>query len=363
MKRIMVTGAGGSPATGFVRSLRDAPEPYYLIGVDVDPYNLQRAQTDECHLVPRVTDPDYLPIMLDIISQTRPHLLHVQISSEMVALSKLRGALPCTTFLPRHATVVTCDDKFASYDCWSRAGLVVPETVMLNEPADLAEAFERFGPRLWLRFTVGSAGRGALGASDLREARLWVDSHGGWGHFTAARWLDPHTVTWQSIWRNGELIVAQGRKRLYWEFANRAPSGVTGITGTGVTVRDPVVDQIAQRAVKAIDPTPMGIFGVDLTYDRDGVPNPTEINVGRFFTTHQFFTAAGLNMPYIFVKSALGETLPYIARTLNPLEPGLAWVRGMDVEPILTTERRIAEARNDLMRRRARVLMPRAMGA
>ena len=37
MKRIMVTGAGGSPATGFVRSLRAAPEPYYLIGVDVDP--------------------------------------------------------------------------------------------------------------------------------------------------------------------------------------------------------------------------------------------------------------------------------------------------------------------------------------
>ena len=64
-----------------------------------------------------------------------------------------------------------------------------------------------------------------------------------------------------------------------------------------MTVSDPVVDDIAQRAIRAINPEPSGIFGVDLTYDRDGVPNPTEINIGRFFTTHQFFTAAGLNMP------------------------------------------------------------------
>ena len=45
MKRVIVTGAGGSPAIGFVRSLRTAPEPFYLIGLDVNPYNLQLAPT------------------------------------------------------------------------------------------------------------------------------------------------------------------------------------------------------------------------------------------------------------------------------------------------------------------------------
>jgi hypothetical protein len=33
----------------------------------------------------------------------------------------------------------------------------------------------------------------------------------------------------------------------------------------------------------------------------------TEINVGRFFTTHQFFTALGLKLPYICVKLAFGS--------------------------------------------------------
>jgi carbamoyl-phosphate synthase large subunit len=355
MKRVVVTGAGGTPAIGFSRSLRAAPEPFHVIGFDTNPYNLQRAETDERYLVPPVSDPEYLPIVLDILRETKPDLLHVQISAEMIALSGLRDRLPCRTFLPRHETVLACEDKYASYVVWEKAGLKVPSTLPIHRPQDLTAAFEKLGPTLWLRFTSGSAGRGALPTSNLDEARLWIDSHGGWGKFTAAERLEAQTITWQSLWKGGELVVAQGRKRLYWEFANRAPSGVTGITGTGITVADPVVDEVALRAIRAIDPAPNGIFGVDLTYDKDGVPNPTEINIGRFFTTHQFFTAAGLNMPYLFVKCGLDEPLPTVPRRINPLASGLAWIRGMDIEPILTTEAQIEAPVAELAARRQRV--------
>jgi hypothetical protein len=358
VKRVVVTGAGGSPALGFSRSLRTAPEPFYLIGFDTNRYTLQRAETDERYLIPAISDSSYLSVVLDILSEVKPDLLHVQISAEMLALSASRHQLPCKTFLPKHETVVACEDKFASYRRWRDAGLTVPETILLNEPRDLERAFKQFGPRLWLRFTSGSAGRGALPTSDSDEARLWIDFRRGWGQFTAAACLEPQTITWQSIWRGGDLVVAQGRKRLYWEFASRAPSGVTGITGTGVTVSDSGVDEIAQQAILAVDPKPEGIFGVDLTYDRDGVPNPTEINVGRFFTTHQFFTAAGLNMPYIFVQCALDDRLPHISRRINPLTPGLAWVRGMDMTPILTSEQAIDAAAEELQRRRTRLSTP-----
>jgi carbamoyl-phosphate synthase large subunit len=355
MKRIVVTGAGGSPGIGFTRSLRAAPEAFHIIGLDTNPYTLQRAETDERYLAPKVSDPDYLPFILDLFHETQPDLLHVQISVEMIAISGLRDRLPCKTFLPSHPTIVTCEDKFASFVKWREAGLKVPETMLIKTPDDLTTAFSRFGPRLWLRFTSGSAGRGALPTEDPEQARLWIDFHRGWGSFTAAECLEAHTITWQSIWKNGELIVAQGRKRLYWEFSGRAPSGVTGITGTGVTVSDPVVDEIAIRAVKAIDPSPQGIFGVDLTYDKQRVPNPTEINIGRFFTTHQFFTQAGLNMPYIFVQCGLDGPMPEISRKINPLTPGLAWIRGMDVVPVLTTEGAIRKCEDQLVERRRRL--------
>ena len=355
MKRVVVTGAGGSPAIGFCRSLRAAPEDFFLIGFDTNPYTLKRAETDERYLVPKVSDPDYLAIVSEILSDTKPDIMHVQISAEMISISSLRDSLGCRTFLPRHETILACEDKFASYVRWRQAGLKVPETILLHELGDLEHAFERFGPRLWLRFTSGSAGRGALPTSDPEEARLWIEFHRGWGKFTAAECLEEQTITWQSIWKNGELVVAQGRKRLYWEFANRTRSGVTGITGTGVTVSDPMVDDIAVRAIRAIDQEPNGIFGVDLTYDKNGTPNPTEINIGRFFTTHEFFTAAGLNLPYIFVQCALGDPLSSLPQTINPLPSGLAWIRGMDVLPVLTSEGAIRESVAELEARRRRL--------
>ena len=131
-----------------------------------------------------------------------------------------------------------------------------------------------------------------------------------------------------SVWRGGELVVAQGRKRLYWELSRISPSGVTGVTGAGVTVADPALDELAEAAVLAIDPHPDGLFGVDLTYDRAGVPNPTEINVGRFFTTHQFFTALGVNLPYAYLKLAFGEPPPTFPRRRNPAPEGMVWIRG-----------------------------------
>ena len=36
MKRILVTGAGGSPSANFIRSLRAADEEYYIVGTDAD---------------------------------------------------------------------------------------------------------------------------------------------------------------------------------------------------------------------------------------------------------------------------------------------------------------------------------------
>ena len=58
----------------------------------------------------------------------------------------------------------------------------------------------------------------------------------------AAEHLGRETVTWQSIWHDGRLVVAQGRRRHSWAFGNRAQSGVTGLTGVGETVGDPALD-------------------------------------------------------------------------------------------------------------------------
>lgn len=351
-KRILVTGAGGAPSTNFIRSLRDAPEKFYIVGVDANKYNLQRAESDKKYLVPLANHNLYFNILKDIIQDEKIDFIHPQMDPEVYAISNKKDELGVRSLLPDHKTIEICQNKFDSYEKWKNAGLKVPETSLISEKSDLVKAFRDYGSPIWIRDIVSpGGGKGSFKAEDMNIATAWIDYCKGWGNFSAAECLEDKTVTWMSLWKEGELIVAQSRKRLYWEFANRAPSGVTGITGTGITVSDEKLDKIALDSIYAIDKKPNGIFSVDLTYDKKGNPNPTEINIGRFFTTHYFFTKAGLNMPYLMIKSAFGEGIPEIKKKINPLPSGLAWVRGMDIHPVLTTIDEIEKYDIDLQNR------------
>ena len=356
MKRILVTGAGGTPSTNFVRSLRKAEEQFYFIGVDCDKYYLQRAETDERYLICRSNDNEYIQYLQQIIKETKPDLIYMQPDQEILKISEHRDDLNVRVFLPEHKTIEILQDKYESFKKWKEAGLTVPETMLIENEDDLHIAFKKFGSVVWLRAIISpGGGKGSFRATNFEIAKAWVDYSEGWGNFIAAECLKEATVTWQSIWKDGDLIVAQGRKRLYWEFSNRAPSGVTGITGTGVTISDPEIDKIAEKVIRSIDDKPNGIFSVDLAYDNDNIPNPTEINIGRFFTTHFFFTSAGLNMPYIFVKLAFGESIPTLSQKVNPLTPGLVWIRGMDFNPTLTDLNHIKLYEDDFKHRLEKV--------
>jgi carbamoyl-phosphate synthase large subunit len=336
MKRVLVTGAGGSPAVNFTRSLRKAPEPFFLVGTDADKFYLMRAETDARYLVPLARDADYLAVLNQIIDREKIELVHAQNDAEVSFLSQNREKLHAKTFLPAKETVKTCQDKFLSFERWSAAGIKVPRTRIVKTHEDVQRCLDEFGGKMWIRATSGAGGRGSLPVSDVDTAVNWLNFQKGWdGTFTASELLEKDSITWMSIWNEGSLVVAQGRRRLYWELSKLSPSGVTGATGAGETVSDPVLDDIAQRAIVAVDARPHGLFAVDLTYDANGVPNPTEINIGRFFTTHQFFTELGVNMPFLYVKLAYGEELPKLARTLNPADDHMVWIRGIDFEPVL----------------------------
>lgn len=350
MKRILLSEAGGTLTRNVVMSLRQAPEKIHITGVSSNPYELELSDCDENHLVPSARDKDFIPVLADIVERTGSQFVHSQHDGVIKVLAQHRERIPAPVFLPTTETVEACIDKYASYALWEKAGIPVPRTLEVRTPADLKAAFEELGPTIWLRLKEGGGGAGSLPTDDHEFARIWIDHFQGWGRFTAAELLSPQSVTWTSIWKDGELVVAQGRKRLNWLFANRALSGVTGVTGVGLTVSDPAVDELSRRAILAIDEAPNGIFSVDMTYGKDGTLCPTEINIGRFFTTIHFFTAAGVNFPYIFLKLAFGEAPPDILRKINPLPPGKLWIRGMDTAPVLSDEKAIEKYHVDLKR-------------
>ena len=338
--RIQIGGAGGAPSNNFIRSLREAEHPYYLIGTCASPTDIFLADVDERYVVPPAADPSFRDRLLRLLERTKPALLHVQNDHEVKAISRLRDDVRSTgvrLFMPAPETVEICLDKYASYKIWRERGVRVPATMLLHDAGDLKNAMAELGPKIWVRAIAGAGGAGSLPTDSFDFARFWIEHHNGWGSFTASECLTEKTTTWLSIWNEGELVVAQSRRRWSWNFGNRTLSGVTGITGVAETYGDAEVDRLAEQAIRAVDAVPHGIFGVDMTYGHDGLPYVTEINIARFFTTHYFFTKAGLNMPDMFCRLALFGERPNVSKRVNPLPDGLVWIRGMDVEPVLTT--------------------------
>ena len=325
--RILLTGAGGPASIGVARSLRD----HYLVGTDANPYALHFAEVAQKHLTPKASDPGYIAALKDICECERIEFVHAQPDAEVAAISEYRDCLP-PTYLPSHATVRRCQDKLATWRAWSKGGVPVPHTLLIGEYADLVHAFSELERPFWIRLRSGAAGAGSLKVSDLDEARTWITRHRGWGDFIASEYLPGRCFTYQTLWYHGAMVVGQGRERLDWAMGNRAPSGVTGVTGVARISNDPTVAAIATRAVLAVDHEPHGIYGVDMKCDSAGVPNPTEINIGRFFTTIEFFTQLGLNIPEMYVQIAQTGALP---REVKRLDEGWFWVRSMDAPPKL----------------------------
>ena len=344
-KKIIITGAGSAQANGVINSLLMADEGEKIIGLGSDAADLMICRAHKKYQVPHSNAVNYKVALLYVLELERPQMIHFQHDAELAVALRFRDeieALGVSMLVPDYSTIDTCVHKYKSWQKFKQAGITVPKNLVLSKPSDLEHAFKELGNKdgyIWLRsMSIGGGGKGALPSNNYDEAKEWIDRAHGWGDFTAAELLGKDTVTWLSIWQDGKLIVAQTRRRKAWAHSALSVSGVTGITKISETCSDSEVDRIAIDSVHAVSATPNGIYGVDMTYDRTGVPNPTEINISRFFTTIQFFTEAGLNMPKILKDIVLYNRKPELENNINPLPDGLLWLRAMDTPPLLTTQ-------------------------
>ncbi len=350
MSKVLIAGCGGAPSEGVVNSLLLAKDGEEIIGIGSEPTDLVLSNVKRKYVVPYADAPEYKKELFKVLNKEKPDLFHCQNDLEIFEVSKIRNEIldaGIKLFMPTHEVIDICVNKFKSYEKWEKAGVKVPKNIAINNETDLKKSFDKLGNndgKIWIRFSdIGGGGKGALPTNDFEFAKRWIDKFNGWGNFCAAEMLTPDTVTWLSIWHEGELVVAQTRIRKGWTHGNRTLSGVTGVTKVGQTFSDDIVNTVSIDAIKAIDPKPHGIYGVDMAYDSQGFPNPTEINISRFFTTILFFTEAGLNMPKIFKDIALYNKFPTLEKKINPLPDGLMWMRGMDTHPKLMTSQEIKE--------------------
>lgn len=339
MKRVLITGAGGAAAANFIKCLRMADEDFYLVGSDIDKRHLELCKgLDAKYVVPRVDDPSYPRKINKLIKIEKIEFLHPQPDVEVGFIAKCREKFRAKTFLPDKRTVEKCQNKMSLAELLRKQGIPVAESYLVENENDLKAAIKTLLPRVgkvWLRAVRGAGSKASLPITEFEHGKMWIDYWAkmrgvGWGDFMAAEFLPGKEFAFQSIWRDGEIVTSQARERLEYFFGHLMPSGQTSTPSVARTVHRDDVNETATKAIRAVDPKATGIFCADIKENVDGVPCLTEINVGRFFTTSNFFAEAGSNMPYYYIKMAYGEELPKLPK-YNPIPADWYWVRNLDM--------------------------------
>jgi carbamoyl-phosphate synthase large subunit len=341
MTTVLLLGAGGSAGANVVDALRLSGRGYRVVGVDVSPVRLHLSLADERVVGCRPTDPAYADGLRRLVETRAVDMVHPQPDPEVIAVGALRERLGAMTFLPSQAALETAADKAGFAARMARAGVPVPQSTAYSDLSTVVaqtEAMLHDHERVWVRARTGAGSRASLPVRSGEQARAWI----GWwtsekemraDEFMAAEMLPGREFAYQSVWQDGELVAGQARERVEYLYGFLTPHGQTSTPAVARTVKEPRVDALAQAAVRALDPRPQGAYCVDIKEDASGDPRVTEVNAGRFFTTSNFLAHAGLNMPDMLVRCALGERLPRLPS--SPLPADLYWIRMVDMGYVL----------------------------
>jgi carbamoyl-phosphate synthase large subunit len=340
---VLVTGAGGPLGVNLTRSLRRIDGCPRLIGTDANRWHLPLALTDVTYRIPLARDrAGYLRAVREIARREQIAAILPTHPVEVRAIAELRDAGELDgigTALPRTRVLAVADDKAATQALLAAAGVPVPRTILLERDDDVDRAFADYaagGDPVWIRGS-GAPGLGIGGAAlpcrDPGVARAWIAHHRGWGRMAASEYLPGANLSWMAAFERGRLLAAGCRERLEYVLPHVSPSGITGAPAVSRTVARDDVSEIGERAVRAVDGEPHGVYFVDLKGDRDDAPRVTEINAGRCGTTVEAYSEAGFNFPWLLLSMARGERIEPPADPHRVVDPDVYWVRTLDCGP------------------------------
>ncbi len=328
MKKILITSASGPLATGMVRAIRALEEPYEIIGVDTNPLHFHGIDAEKKFLIPRIAEPAFLPVIRQIIDEVKPDLFFPLHDDEMPIFAAMEN-LGVKTFLPTPEFFKLTQDKLASFDHFIKHGVPVPDTILINDEDDLKRAISRFDGETWLRAVRGAGGKGAFRAQSYDDAVAWLNLNRGWGTFTAAEVLKGDDCVVETVWYEGELIVAQSRRRPTGNSGEVSPARSS--RGVLLSGAPQVAIDVAMQAIKSASDRPHGILFVDQIVDSSNVAKVTEINPGRF-TTGGFhaWTEFGYNAMGTVLDLCFGNEIGFETPLIDPIPADTYKLSGYD---------------------------------
>lgn len=279
-----------------------------VIAVDIDPLAPALRQADRCYIVPSLSDPNYIDILIQICQLESVGMIFPLIDPDISVLAAHRQILEATG---AHLAVVSsqaasiCGDKWRVVEFFQGLGLQSPHSWLPGQYEPTVAEYP-----LFVKPRNGSAAKNTFKVNDSAELAFFSK------YVPAAivqDYLDGAEITSDVICDlNGQLLAVVSRQRLEVRW---------GEVAKGVTVNDP---QITAACVKVAQALPaVGPITVQCIL-KDGVPYFTEINA-RLGGGAPLAIAAGVDFPRWLLARAAG--LPMEIPPLGTYQTGLYLTR------------------------------------
>jgi len=304
MKRInvLITAVGSATAISVIKGLRMQNEyDVFIVGTDINDANTI-AGVQFCDTFFKVSpankEREFIEKLVDIIKLKSIDLVIPIVDTELEVISKNKEILEKYTniLISSYKTIMTYNDKYETYKFFLEHNIPTPKTILVesNIPEKILAEINNAG----IDFPV------------IAKPRKGVSSRGVWEIYNEKEIVLVNRIKGPIIQEKifGQEytidVFSDGKKPIAIVPRKRIETRA-GISYKGETEYDKTLISIAKKIVKELD-----IYGpanIQVIKGRDEI-NVIEVNP-RFSGSLPLTIAAGINMPLLAIKLAMGETL------------------------------------------------------
>ncbi len=321
---VLLTGAGAPGAPGIIECLRKNGEcEIFIVGVDANENAGGRGLVDKFYTVPKAADEGFIPAVLEICKKEGVQVVVPIVTRELMKFAK---SVPLfeecgvkVAVMSERALKIT--NNKASLLCeMKKAGFDTPEFIRATTADEVSCAVFALGYPEKAVCVKGVNGNGSRGVRLIDAKKSHYDLF--FNEKPSSLYISfdelmrtlrekpeiPEMLVMEALsgqeygvdmlCKNGEILYCAGRYN--FDVKSSIPQGCI------LENREEPIAIASRVASKfCLD----GHVNFDFMYDGDGRPRLIEINP-RLSATVVSYAPAGINFPYLMIKSLLGQPLP-----------------------------------------------------
>ena len=331
-----MTGAGAPGSWGLLTALRSgADRPIVLIGADMRRDAVGFALCDFAHVVPKADDAQFWPAVRSIIASEKIDVILPLVTRELDTFAAHReeaAQLGCRVAVSSFEAIDLVNDKGRTMQALADAGMEAARARVVATVSDLHEAVLAFGyPDVPVVIkpcrSNGSRGMRVLNPKANRRKMLLEEKPSSLvttlddvlAALSGSETLPAYVVMEHLPGDEYSVDSLADGERALVTIPRRRDNVRSGITFEGTVVKDEEIIRYCERAVELF--RLWGPIGLQLKRDGTGCAKLIEINP-RLQGTTALSVAAGVNIPWLSVRLALGERVE-----VGPVEWGRRVIR------------------------------------